>query len=49
MEYSARAHHPEFLLARLQKLQRSLRNDLSMLNFNGLQTSAKSSFRYLTQ
>jgi len=49
MEHAALDHHPEFLLARLQKLQRSYMGDRLMLIFNGLQRSGKSSFRYLTQ
>jgi hypothetical protein len=49
MEHFAADHHPEFLLARLQKLQRSYGDDLSVLNLNGLQRSAKSGFGYLTQ
>ena len=49
MEHAALDYHPEFLLARLQKLQRSKGIALSGLIFNDLQSSAESSFGYLTQ
>jgi hypothetical protein len=34
MEHAALDHHPEFLLARLQKLQRSYISDRFVFNFN---------------
>jgi len=49
MDHSTRGYHPEFLLARLQKLQRSGRDDFPGLNFDCLQRSAEPSFRDLTQ
>ena len=49
MKHSARDYHPEFLLARLQKLQRSKEIALVRLVFNDLQRSAQPGFRYLTQ
>ena len=49
MEHSARDYHPEFLLARLQKLQRSKESTLVRLVFNDLQRLAQPGFRYLTQ
>jgi hypothetical protein len=49
MEHSAPDYHPEFLLARLQKLQRSGGDDFPGLNFDCLQRSAESGFGYLTQ
>jgi hypothetical protein len=49
MEHFGPDYHPEFLLARLQKLQRSGGDDFPGLNFDCLQRSAESGFRNLPQ